>query len=117
MIQIYEDRLAAAMLAGDVAELELLIDDALVFTGPDGDVIAKSDDLARYRNGVFHLDVLERFDTAMHRIGEFICVTTKARLSGAFSNKPFSGTFVYTRLWRESVAGWRVIVGQAARIS
>jgi ketosteroid isomerase-like protein len=117
MIQAFEDRLAAAMLARDVAELGLLIDDALVFTGPDGNVIGKSDDLAAYRNGVLQLDVLERFETALHRIGELICVTTRARLSGAFADKPFSGTFAYTRLWRESGTGWRVIVGQAARVS
>jgi hypothetical protein len=116
IIQAFEDRLASAMLAGDVAELGLLIDDALVFTGPDGNILSKSDDLAAHRNAVLQLKTLDRFDTAYRQIDEFICVTTKAHLSGTISGEAFSGTFAYTRLWRQCGEGWRVIVGHVAKV-
>jgi hypothetical protein len=116
MIQAFEDRLASAMLAGEVAELGLLIDDALVFTGPDGNILSKSDDLAAHRNAILQLKTLDRFDTTHRPIGEFVCVRRKARLSGTFSGEAFSGTFAYTRIWRQCGEGWRIIVGHAAKV-
>jgi hypothetical protein len=45
-----ERRLQAAQLAGDVAVLDRLLDDRLIFTfGPDGRCYTKQDDLAVHR--------------------------------------------------------------------
>ncbi|MBA2707894.1 MAG: nuclear transport factor 2 family protein [Gemmatimonadaceae bacterium] len=46
-----EAALRKAQLGGDVAALEQLVDDALVFTGPDGAVFGKADDLDAHREG------------------------------------------------------------------
>ena len=46
-----EERLRAAMLTGDVSELDALIDDRLVFIGPDGGAYTKEDDLELHRSG------------------------------------------------------------------
>ncbi len=46
-----EADLRAAQLAGDVAALDRLLDDGLVFTGLDGAVVGKADDLALHRSG------------------------------------------------------------------
>lgn len=116
MIEAFEDRLARAMLEGDVAELELLIDDDLIFTGPDGNVMTKADDVAAHRDKVLRLDLLERFDGASRAIDGHIIVATKARLSGEFAGTAFTGTFAYTRVWRLSSLGWRVVAGHAAQI-
>lgn len=116
MIEAFEDRLAAAMLAGDVSELDLLIDDDLLFTGPDGAVIDKVADLAAHRGRVLQLSQIERFNTVVRTAGELIVVATKARLSGEFAGAAFAGTFAYTRIWRPSRLGWRVIAGHAAQI-
>jgi hypothetical protein len=116
MIEAFEDRLAAAMLGGDVEELEQLTDDDMIFTGPDGSVMSKADDLAAHGNKVLQLDVLERFDGSSRAIDGRIVVTTKARLAGKFAGKAFAGTFAYTRVWRTSGLSWLVIVGHAAQI-
>jgi hypothetical protein len=116
MIEAFEDRLAKAMLEGDVAELEGLIDDDLIFTGPDGNFMTKADDLAAHRDKVLQLDLLERFDSASRSIDVHIIVATKARLSGRFGGNAFAGTFAYTRVWRPSALGWRVAAVHAAQI-
>jgi hypothetical protein len=116
MIEAFEDRLAAAMLEGDIAELERLIDDDLFFTGPDGNVMTKADDLAAHRDKVLQLDYLERFEGASRAIDSHIIVATKARLSGRFAGSAFAGTFAYTRVWRPFGLGWRVVAGHAAQI-
>jgi hypothetical protein len=43
--------LQAAQLAGDADALDRLIDDRLVFTGPDGRLYSKQDDLDLQRSG------------------------------------------------------------------
>ncbi|GAB2914480.1 hypothetical protein GCM10027093_61270 [Paraburkholderia jirisanensis] len=110
-----EEALRVAMLGNDVEALSDLLDDDLVFTGPDGQVLSKKDDLSVHRDRVLRLDRLDLYDTQIHRLGELILTTTKAELAGRFGATPFDGTFAYTRLWRQS-DGWRVVAGHAARI-
>jgi Domain of unknown function (DUF4440) len=46
-----ERRLQAAQLAGDIAALDQLLDDRLIFTfGPDGECYTKQDDLQLHRS-------------------------------------------------------------------
>lgn len=115
-INRYEAALRTAMLTNDVEALAELLDDELVFTGPDGQVLSKEDDLSVHRTRLLRLDQLDPYETRIHRIGEMIAVTTKATLSGHFGPIPFDGTFAYTRLWRQSGADWRIVAGQAAKI-
>jgi ketosteroid isomerase-like protein len=116
IIEKYEEALRAAMLTNDVEALADLLDDRLVFTGPDGRVFSKDDDLSVHRNKLLRLDQLDLNETQIHRIGALILTTTKATLSGHFGSTPFDGTFAYTRLWRPSGALWRVVAGHAAKI-
>ncbi|TCW79690.1 DUF4440 domain-containing protein [Burkholderia sp. SRS-46] len=112
----YEEALRAAMLANDVEALADLLDDDLVFTAPDGQVLSKDDDLSVHRSRQLRLDRLDLYDTRIHRIGEMIVATTKAALAGHFGSTPFDGAFAYTRLWRQAGYRWRVVAGQAAKI-
>lgn len=112
-----EEALRTAMLANDVEALDDLLDDELVFTGPDGRVLSKADDLSVHRDGLLVLNRLDLYETQIHRLGELIVVTTKAALAGHFGSTPFDGAFAYTRLWRRSGAKWRIVAGHAARIA
>lgn len=112
----YEHALRAAMLANDVAALTELLDDDLVFTGPDGQVLSKEDDLSAHRETLLRLDRLDIHEMQTHRIGEMILTTTKAALAGHFGSMAFDGVFAYTRLWRQSDGRWRIAAGHAAKI-
>jgi ketosteroid isomerase-like protein len=116
IIAEYELALRNAMLANDVEALTELLDDELVFTGPDGQVLSKNDDLSVHRQKLLGLDQLDVYEMQSHRIGEMILTTTKAVLAGHFGSTPFSGSFAYTRLWRQSGARWRIVAGHAAKI-
>ncbi|CAJ0811730.1 MULTISPECIES: nuclear transport factor 2 family protein [Ralstonia] len=112
----YEDALRAAMLANDIAALAELLDDDLVFTGPDGRVLSKADDLLAHREKLLRLDRLDIRETQTHRIGEMILTTTQAALAGHFGLMAFDGVFAYTRLWKQSGGRWRVVAGHGAKI-
>lgn len=111
-----EAALRAAMVANDVETLTELLDDDLVFTGPDGRVLSKEDDLYAHRNRLLRLDRLDLYETQIRCFGEMVVVTTKATLSGHYDSVSFDGTFAYTRLWKRSGLQWRIVAGHAAKI-
>ncbi len=117
VIEPYEAALRTAMLANDVETLDPLLDDDLVFTAPDGQVLSKDDDLSAHRAKLLRLERLDLHETRAHAVGEMILTTTKAVLAGDFAGAPIGGTFAYTRLWRWSGARWRVVAGHAAKVA
>lgn len=116
LIEQHEQALRRAMLANDVDALADLLDDELVFTGPDGRVLSKEDDLSAHRDKLLRLSRLDTYETKIHRIGDSFLTTTKAKLAGQFGATSFDGTFAYTRLWRRFGAGWRISAGHASQI-
>jgi ketosteroid isomerase-like protein len=115
-IENREDALRSAMLAGDVAALSSLIDDGLVFTGPDGNVLGKEQDVAAHASGILKLSRIDLFDGQVHSLGDTVLVTTKARLAGTFAGATIHGTYAYSRFWAQRSGDWRVVAGHAARI-
>jgi transposase InsO family protein len=93
-----------------------LIEDNLVFTGPMGNVMTKAEDLEAHRSRAFQIQRLDVFDTSFHPIHGLIVATTKAKLEATYDHQPVSGTFAYTRVWREGDRGWRVLVGHCSKI-
>ena len=116
IIEQYEAALRTAMLTNDVEALDELLDDHLVFTVPNGQVISKSDDLSAHRAKLLRLEKLDVHETHAYEIGEMILTTTKATLSGHFGAIVIDGMFAYTRLWRRLGAHWRIVAGHAAEI-
>ncbi|MBY4686601.1 nuclear transport factor 2 family protein [Burkholderia contaminans] len=86
-------------------------------TVPTGQVISKEDDLAAHRAKLLRLDRLDVQETHAYAIGGMILTTTKAILAGHFDGTAFEGAFAYTRLWRQSSAGWRVVAGHASQVA
>ncbi|HST07779.1 MAG TPA: nuclear transport factor 2 family protein [Gemmatimonadaceae bacterium] len=58
-LRLREAALRRAQLEGDVAVLDRLVDDELVFTGPNGLIYGKSDDLDGHRRGVIRITRLD----------------------------------------------------------
>jgi hypothetical protein len=65
-----ERRLQRAQLASDVAALDELIDDRLVFTGPDGKHYTKQDDLRVHRSGQQSMSRVDEEDLAALVVGD-----------------------------------------------
>jgi hypothetical protein len=51
LLRSAERRLQLAQLRSDVAELDALVDERLIFTGPDGRLYGKQDDLDIHGQG------------------------------------------------------------------
>ena len=103
-----------AQLASDVEALDCLLDDALVFTGPDGLVYGKADDLEAHRRGNIRITRLDPSDERIVEFGDVAVVMVRMEMSGTFHGEPFGGAFRYTRVWREAPDGWRIVAGHVS---
>ena len=116
-IAALEAELRVAQLASDVAALDRLVSDDLLFTGPDGALASKADDLRIHRDGTVRFTAHEPEELRTRRVGEHVVVAAlRARLAGVFDGAPFSGTFRYPRVWAREDGRWRVVAGQVSGV-
>lgn len=105
-VAVAETRLADAMLAGDVATLDELIADDLVFVDQGGRVLDKGADLAAHRSRRLVLTRLDRSAPVVRSGVDTVLVVVRADLAGTWDGTPFAGTFRYSRLWQRQAGAW-----------
>ena len=114
-----ESELRTAQLRADVAVLDRLISDDLLFTGPDGEVGTKEQDLDAHRTGVVRFREHEPEELRVRRVGRNVAVTAlRTRLAVEIGGVVLRGTYRYTRVWaREKGGEWRVVGGHVSEIA
>ncbi len=116
-IRACEARLYAAMLASDVADLDALIADDLLFSGPTGELATKAMDLELHRTGGTVFQELAAKDLEIRVLGEeFAIVSAKVFLRGTYLSNAFSGNFRYMRVWRKGEGDWCIVGGSVCAI-
>ncbi|MDB4882433.1 MAG: hypothetical protein JWL95_1199 [Gemmatimonadetes bacterium] len=113
-----EAALRAAQLGADVAALDQLIADELLFTGPDGQLGTKAQDLEAHGSGAVRFRAHEPEELRVRRVGADVAVVAlRARLTVEVGGTPFHGTYRYTRVWaREVGRAWRVVGGHVSEV-
>ncbi|MFH8387347.1 nuclear transport factor 2 family protein [Kitasatospora sp. NPDC018058] len=94
-----ERRLQAAQLAADADALDALLNDRLVFTGPDGALYGKNDDLEIQKSGRQHLARVDEEDLAVLVVGTTGITWFLGTLAGTFEGQEFTARLRYTRTW------------------
>lgn len=108
-----EHRLQAAQLAGDVAALDQLLDDRLIFTF-GGDVFSKADDLELHRTQAQVMTKLVEEELTVLADGCTGVTWVLGTVEGTMHGTPFAARMRYTRTWRHDEAhGWRIIAAHA----
>ncbi len=112
-----ETRLYAAMLASDVAELDALIADDLLFVGPTGELATKAMDLELHRTGGTKFDELTPKELVLRVTSERSAIAVaKISLSGNYLGHDFAGDYRYLRVWRNGESGWQIVGGSVSAI-
>jgi len=113
-----EARLRAAQLAADVAALDRLIAEDLLFTGPDGSLGTKEQDLAAHASGAVRFREHEPEELRVRRVGANVALTAlRARLMVEVGGVEVRGTYRYTRVWtRDGGGSWRVVGGHVSAV-
>ena len=117
-IRQLESELRMAQLQSDDAALDRLIDDALLFTGPDGVLATKADDLALHREGLVRFTSHEPRDIQFLTVtNDVVVVALRTRLEGRLYDTDFTGDVRYTRVWARRGDVWRVVAGHVSAVA
>ncbi|HET6763044.1 MAG TPA: nuclear transport factor 2 family protein [Longimicrobiaceae bacterium] len=113
-----EAEIRAAQLAADVSALDRLIADELLFTGPDGQLGTKAQDLEAHGSGVVRFREHVPEELCVRRVGADVAVSAmRARLAVEVAGTLIQGTFRYTRVWARQAGGpWRVVGGHVSEV-
>jgi hypothetical protein len=111
-----EESLLRAITTNDVALLDDLLHDDLLFNGPDGSTGTKAIDLANYRSGGIQLRRAEASDRIMSAIGDDVVVAVTVTLEGSYLGVQVDGRYRYLRVWKRVGGAWRVIGGSVVAV-
>ncbi len=112
-----EAGLRAAQLAADTEVLARLICDDLLFTGPDGQLATKAQDLAAHRSGALRFREHRPLELRIRRIGSGAAIVAlRAHLVVDVQGTTVEGAFRYTRVWSREEGEWRVAGGHVAAV-
>ncbi len=111
-----EEELRQAMLQNDVAALDRLIDDDLIFTAFNGALVTKAMDLESHNLGLLRATRIDASERLIRRYGEIAVVIVRMDFEGTYAGQSANGAMRYTRIWRETPAGWRIVAGHMGRI-
>jgi ketosteroid isomerase-like protein len=111
-IRSHEDRRFQAMVAADVAALEALLGDDLVYTHSSASLDTKASLIEGIRTGRFSYQKIERPREEIRVYGPSAVVTGQARieLGGA---SPRVLNLRYTDVWVKRERGWQMVAWQS----
>jgi hypothetical protein len=89
-----------------------LLDDTVVYTGPDGRVISKEQDLQAYRSGALGITsfVVHELDASVN--GRNGTTRVRAAVTGEMDGQSFTVRLRYVRDWIEMGGSWRVVAAR-----
>jgi ketosteroid isomerase-like protein len=116
-IQQVEHRLLQAMLTSDISELDALLSDELLVTGPDGKLVGKAEDLAAHRAGTIRIQAMLLQETTIKLLPDIAIVVVGMTMQGTFQAQPFAGCYRYTRVWSKQRGRWQIIVAHISPVS
>jgi ketosteroid isomerase-like protein len=112
-----EADLRSAQLTADVDALDRLIAEDLLFTGPDGQLGTKAQDLAAHQSGVVRIREHQPTELRVRRIGSDVAIVAlRTRLLVEVNGATVRGTYRYTRVWAREQGVWRVAGGHVAAV-
>jgi ketosteroid isomerase-like protein len=108
-IQQVEDRLIRAMLNSDLLELDALLADQLLVTGPDGSLIGKAADVDAHRHGEIRITSMKALETDYRLLPDVTIVFVLMEMAGSFQGQTFEGRYRYTRVWQNRNGAWQIV--------
>jgi ketosteroid isomerase-like protein len=107
------EKYRTAILQRDLATLGKIWADDYVFVNAAGDVVAKTESLAKIKSGATTLDSINEAENVTVRMYQNSAVTTNCvTLKGQYSGQPISGEYRSTLVWVKGSGGWQLVSNQ-----
>lgn len=111
-IKDLEQAFAQALLDGDIAFLDRVLSDEVIFTNFQGNLTSKAEDLAPLRSKALIITTYTAQDITIKAYGNIAIVNLGLNIAGTFNAQPFAGQYRYTRTYLKTDT-WQVIAAQA----
>ncbi len=111
-----EAELREAQLTSDVSVLDRLLDDQLVFTGLDGSLVTKSDDLSLHRSGRLRITRMDPLEHRILHLGSTSVVSVRMNSAAVVEGVPVTAVLRYTRVWHKRAEEWRLVAGHMSAV-
>ncbi|WP_201776371.1 nuclear transport factor 2 family protein [Streptacidiphilus carbonis] len=111
-----ERELQSAVRSGDVEALDRLLDDGVVYTGPDGRCLTKEEDLEAHRTRTLVVEAFDQEDLRLRVAGTTGITHVLAGLKGTAAGQSFAARLRYTRTWVHADGAWRVLAAHASSV-
>lgn len=115
-IEACEVKLLKAMKDQDIAVMDELLHDDLIFNGPTGEFVTKEMDLAVYKSGNMLIEKNIASEQEIRTFGDTAIVTVTIDLKGQFMKQPISGKFRFVRTWKKIDDQWKMIGGASTPV-
>lgn len=113
-----EERLRLAMMASNVAELDRLLADDLLFTNHLGHALTKAADLAAHQQHLLAITELQPSERQIRISGNVAVVSVRVKLTGTYHQTETHGDFRFTRVWAPRADGQlRVIAAHSGVVA
>ena len=117
-VEQLERDLANAELKGDVDGVARIEAADYTFTGPDGSMTGRSDDMNDVKTGNFKADAIDLDDLKARVYGTVAVVTGKATLKNCkYHGQDISGEYRFTDTWAKVNGDWHIVAGQASKLA
>jgi len=116
-IQALEARLIEAMKTSNVAELDLLLADNLIFTNQNGHLVSKEDDLNAHRSGDMEIYTLETSAQIIELLGNDTAVVSVIKdMSLNYAGHTSVGIYRFTRVWHNNGTSWQIVAVHSSQV-
>jgi len=111
-----ENILLEGIKTSDVAILDKILHDDLLFIAPNGQIVTKEMDLASHRAGHMDVEQLTSNFEDIKIIGSNAVVVIVYDTKGTMLGNPIQGKFRYIRVWKMFNDGLKVIGGSCFKL-
>lgn len=111
-----ESRLLEAQKTSDVAALELLLHDDLLFIAPNNEITTKKADLDMHRSGNLKVLASHAEEPMVKTQDDTATVVVDVHLRVQFFGQPFEGLYRYIRVWKATDGHWQIIAGSCSQL-
>jgi hypothetical protein len=116
-IEALEIRLIEAMKSSNVAELELLLSDNLIFTNHNGHLVSKADDIAAHQSGDLEVYSIETSAQLIEVLNDTTAIVSVVKdMSTALAGHTSIGIYRFTRVWKLSGSAWQVVAVHSSQL-
>lgn len=112
-----EQELLNALLKNDAPVFERYVADAFIFTGPDGGVMNKTENIAALKSGDLKFESSKVDDMKVQLHGNTGIVTYQATDKGTYKGKDISGKNRWTDVFVKKGGDWQIVATQGTPLA